>query len=403
MKRKILIVNPISLFPTYAMNQVRTLHMAKNLITKFDVEVVTPVKDDDDLEKSIAGFIKTGIVFHPLKSLKPSSDLLKKRFYQVMERVNYYLFGTDLGFTTGKRYGRSIIRLIRDNNYDYVISNYWEVSDFFRKIPSNTVKILDTHYAVKENLEVFRKNGYKTGIPFFKNRELEKSLAFEKRIARASDIILSLSLKCYSLFSNDFPDKKHLLIADGNDVEHYASVENKPEGNVILFYGSMSSPQNVGAFKRAYKFILPLIKQKVPDAKMIVVGNKPPVEIQQLHNGNDMIVTGFVEDVRPWLSKGKLLILPLEIGSGFRGRIVEVMSMGLPVVGTHNALDSLEMESGVQGLISDDDHEMADYCVRLLTNETFRLQQSDACRKFVREKYSLEATFGKLTEFLLSN
>ncbi len=193
------------------------------------------------------------------------------------------------------------------------------------------------------------------------------------------------------------------MIADGNDVDNYAATENNPEGNTLIFYGSMNSPQNVGAFKRAFFSILPMIKQQVPDVRMIVVGNKPPAEIRQLHNGKDMIVTGFVDDVRPWLSKGKALILPLEIGSGFRGRIVEVMSMGLPVVGTHNALDSLEMESGIHGLISDDDYEMAGHCIRLLTDESFRMKQSDACRKFVRDKYSLEATFGKLTEFLKSN
>ncbi len=401
MKKKILIVNPISLFPTYAMNQVRTLHMTKSLLRHFDVDVITPYNSQAEYEKSVAGFIDLGVRFFPLRSKKHRSNLLKKRQYQIWERLNFYLLGIDTAFIAGRRYQKEILSIVKKNKYDFIISNYWEISDFFRFIKVPVVKILDTHYAVKENLEVFEKNKYHSGIPFFKKRELKKSLFFEKRISEASDIILSLSTKCLKIFSHDHPAKTNLMIADGNDLRYYSEMDNLPEGNTIIFYGSMSSSQNIGAFFRTFKEILPLIKQQVSDVKLVVVGNKPPVEIQNLHNGRDIIVTGYVEDVRPWLSKGKLLVLPLELGSGFRGRIVEVMAMGLPVVGTHNALDSLEMESGVQGLISDDNKEMADYCIRLLIDGAFRIKHSNACKQFVKEKYSLEATFDKLTNYLV--
>jgi glycosyltransferase involved in cell wall biosynthesis len=374
--------------------------MIKSLLSDFEVDVVTPVASENEKIKSAEEFGKLGVGFYPLHSKKHQSNKLRKRFFQIRERFYYYLLGYDLSFVTARQYENAILRLIRSNPYDIVISNYWEISDFFRKSPDKLIKILDTHYSVKENIEVFEKNGYYSGNSFFKKRELHKSLKIEKRIIEASNIVLSLSSKCYQIFSTDYPHIKHLMIPDGNDVGYYSEIKNQPDGNTIVFYGSMGSAQNIGAFWRTYNKILPLIKMQVPDIKLFVVGNKPPSEIKALHNGKDIIITGFIEDVRPILSKGKLLIIPLEIGSGFRGRIVEVMSVGLPVVGTHNALDSIEMQSGVHGLISDDDQEMAQYCIRLLTDEDFRLEKSEACQAFVREKYSLEATFDKLTEFL---
>ncbi len=400
MKRKILIVNPISLIPTYAMNQVRTLHMIKSLKTVFDVDVLTPVSSDLELEKSGKEFKAMGVGFFPLHSKKHQSNKLRKRYFQVIERLNYYLFGHDVAFVTARQYEKDILKTLQKNSYDIVISNYWEISDFFRKAPKQLVKILDTHYSVKENIEVFEKNGYNTGNSYFKKRELFTSLSIEKRIIEASDIVLSLSGKCFNIFTADYPHIDQLMIPDGNDVGFYSEIKNQPEGNTLIFYGSMGSAQNIGAFWRTYHKILPLIRKEVPDIKLVVVGNKPPNDIKALNNDKDIIITGFVEDVRPILSKGKLLILPLEIGSGFRGRIVEVMSVGLPVVGTHNALDSIEMESGVQGLVSDNDQEMANYCIRLLTDDEFRNSQSMASQNFAREKYSLEATFDKLTEFL---
>ena len=53
------------------------------------------------------------------------------------------------------------------------------------------------------------------------------------------------------------------------------------------------------------------------------------------------------------------MILPMSIAGGFRTRVVEVMAMGVPVIGTHNALDCLEMENGIHGFITDNDSEMA--------------------------------------------
>lgn len=400
MKKRILIVNPISLVPTYAMNQVRTLHMIKSLLSDFEVDVVTPVASENEKIKSTEEFGKLGVGFYPLHSKKHQSNKLRKRFFQVKERLNYYLFGTDIAFVAARQYEKDILNLLKNNKYDYVISNYWEISDFFRKLDGNVIKILDTHYSVKENLEVFEKNGYYSGSSFFKKRELMKSHKIESRIIQSSDIVLSLSTKCFQQFSHDFPAKAQIMIPDGNDVSYYSAIPNLPDGNTLIFYGSMGSAQNIGAFWRTYNRILPLIRKSVPDVRLIVAGNKPPEDIKALHNGTDILITGFVEDVRPVLSKGKLLIIPLEIGSGFRGRIVEVMSVGLPVVGTHNALDSIEMESGIHGLVSDDDEELANHCIRLLTDEDFRKQQSEACQEFVREKYSLEATFNKFTRYL---
>ena len=73
--------------------------------------------------------------------------------------------------------------------------------------------------------------------------------------------------------------------------------------------------------------------------------------------------------------------------------------MGVPVIGTHNALDSIEMTSGVHGYVTDSDHEMAERAVQLLNDSGLKRYMSEKCRKFVAEKYSIEATYGKLSRY----
>lgn len=216
----------------------------------------------------------------------------------------------------------------------------------------------------------------------------------------ASDLLLPLSKRNQDEFMKIAPHKPMVLIPDGSDVECYSSFPVKPDPNTILFYGAMSSPQNINAFKRFYKKIYPTLKMRFPELRLLVVGNKPADDIIKLHNGKDIIVTGFVDDVRTWLTQAWIKIIPLELGSGFRGRVIELMAMGIPVIGTHNALDSIEMENGKQGFISDSDDELIKYCLKLLNNHDLRKEMSRNAIAFVKEKYSLEATFGKLNTYL---
>lgn len=402
-KKKILVFNILPLFPQKAMNLVRTLHMIKSLSRHFDVDVITGYWNKNELPDQFSGFENIKAVnFIPLNQIKRHDKPLMLRLIQVYELVINKLFDVDKEYTFGKLLQKSLLKQIHKENYDFIISNYWQYSSFFKYLPKGKpVKILDTHYSVIENIEVLRKNGYAGQDSRKKSKELNRSILFEEQIIKISDVILSLSKNAYLDFKNKFPAKNHFFVADGNDINHFTQKMGMPDENTILFYGSMGSKQNQGAFKRFYYNILPLIKAEIPDLKVLVVGAKPPEWIQKLHDGNKIIVTGFVDDVRDYLKKGLVMLLPLEIGSGFRGRIVEVMAMGIPVIGTHNALDSIEMISGKHGLVTDSNQEMASFAIKLIKDPQLRKQFSDSALEFVQENYSIEATFDKLTEYLL--
>jgi polysaccharide biosynthesis protein PslH len=400
--KKVLVINPVPLVPTKAMSQVRTLNMIKSLAGAFEVDVLAPYTSESSKGQIAKFHAELGTGYIGIKSQKSSDRLFKKRLNQLLDRIFCFITGTDMDRINGKRYENAILKIIGTNQYDFVISNYWEFSGFFIDLKDiKTTKILDTHYAVQENLEVYGRNKYKNSLSFIKKRELKKSLKLEDKVANNSDIIVSLSVKSEKILKDLYPGKIHIMIPDGNDVEYFASRIRAPEPNTLLFYGSMSSLQNQRAFFLFYRNILPIIRSKIPEIKVLVVGNNPPASISKLNGKNGIQITGFVKDIRDWLWKGVCMILPLEIGSGFRGRIVEVMAMGIPVIGTHNALDSIGMESGKQGFVSDNNIEMAEYAIKLFKDKILRDEISANCLKFARTKYSLEATFDRFTEFLV--
>src|SRR5690606_26658192 len=152
------------------------------------------------------------------------------------------------------------------------------------------------HYAVGENLSVLNKFRDHRIKYFFEKRRLDKNLRLESEVIKASDLLLPLSQRNLAEFLKISPDKPMLLIPDGADLDHYFSFKSNPEPYTILFYGAMGSSQNRGAFWRLYKNIFPELKKNFSALKLLVVGSNPPEDIRSLHNGEDITVTGFVED-----------------------------------------------------------------------------------------------------------
>lgn len=398
--KRILVVNAGPVYPVRAMNQMRTHNMIRTLSKDFKVDLLTPYTDEETLEQSLKAMSMTGGKYIPVKSSKYKGDLVRKRINQLSEYLNYYFFGIDKEVTANKRNNKRFLSIILQGGYKIVISNYWEASLYFKNLGNDVYNILDPHYAVGENLSVLNKFRDQRVKYFFEKRRLNNNIRLESEVIRASDLLLPLAKRNLAEFLKISPDKPMLLIPDGADLDYYFSFPSNPEPYTILFYGAMGSSQNKGAFWRLYKNIFPELKKEFPGLKLLVVGSNPPDDIKLLHNGEDVTVTGFVEDVRPWLSKAWLSIIPLELGSGFRGRVIELMAMGIPVAGTHNALESIGFENGRQGFISDSDEDLISFSRLLLKDHNYRNERSKNALEFVKANYSLEATFGKLNEYL---
>lgn len=402
MIKKILVVSPGPVYPVRSMSQMRTHNMLRTLSREFSVDLLTPYTNDENFEESKKALKETGGEYIPILSAKHNRNKLRKRLSQASEYLQYYIFGIDREVTSYKRNIRRIVEIITERNYKVVISNYWEGSLFFMNLGAGVFKILDPHYAVGENFDVLERKKNR-GVTFFlEKRRLKNNLRMERKVIGYSDLLLPLSERNRKEFEKVDPQKPMLYVADGADLDYFLNFRAKPQSDTVLFYGAMGSEQNKQAFWRLFHNILPQLKKNFPRLKLLVVGNNPSYEIKSLHNGKDIIVTGFVDDVRPWLGQAWLSIIPLELGSGFRGRVIELMAMGIPVIGTHNALESIGFENGKHGFISDSDDEMISFCNVLLNDAEKRKTIANNALEFVKANYSIEATFGKLNNYLLS-
>jgi hypothetical protein len=136
----------------------------------------------------------------------------------------------------------------------------------------------------------------------------------------------------------------------------------------IVFVGGYQHSPNIDAVQYFVTEIMPLLRQQLPGVRFYAVGSKVPAEIQVLAS-EDVIITGFVEDLTPLLDKMRISVAPLRYGAGIKGKIGTAMAVGLPVVATPLAAEGMSLTNGENILVADGAKAIADAIVKLYQDE----------------------------------
>lgn len=158
--------------------------------------------------------------------------------------------------------------------------------------------------------------------------------------------------------------------------------------NSLVFVGGLSSNFNTDAVLFFYHDIFHLVSKKIRNAKLYVVGQNPPKRIKDLEKDGNVIITGTVPDVRPYIERAAVYILPMRAGTGFKTKTVEALSLGKAIVTT---------TAGTQGMwnlgkdvlfIEDNPVKFAKNIVKLLQNDNMRVEIGRRARKLYDDAYA---------------
>src|SRR5581483_4200020 len=96
----------------------------------------------------------------------------------------------------------------------------------------------------------------------------------------------------------------------------------------LVFTGAMDYYANVDGVQFFAKHVLPLVREREPQAEFLIVGSNPTEAVRQLARQPGVQVTGFVEDVRPYLQAATVCVVPLRIARGVQNKVLEAMAAG---------------------------------------------------------------------------
>jgi sugar transferase (PEP-CTERM/EpsH1 system associated) len=160
-------------------------------------------------------------------------------------------------------------------------------------------------------------------------------------------------------------------IGNGVDLDYFNGSRNYPNpyppgGPVLVFTGMMDYRANVDAVRWFADAVLPLIRQRHPDVRFAIVGAKPDDTVKRLAERPGVIVTGRVEDVRPYVAHAAVAVAPLRIARGIQNKVLEAMAMAQPVVASAEAFEGIDAEPGVDLEVAGDAGQFAETVCRLL-------------------------------------
>ncbi len=219
---------------------------------------------------------------------------------------------------------------------------------------------------------------------------------WEATYAQKFDCNLVVSKQERDILLNENHALRIEVIENGVDTNSLQPLPEDPRSKTLLFVGTMSYPPNADAMLYFCQKTLPLIRKKIPDVNLLIVGQNPPQEIHKLAAEGNILVTGEVSDLKPYYEQAQVVIVPLRAGGGTRLKILEAMAFGRPVVSTKLGCEGLCLKNDEHILIADDPPEFSKYVIQLLKNVETRSRLANNARQLIEAKYDWRMVGRKL-------
>ncbi len=212
---------------------------------------------------------------------------------------------------------------------------------------------------------------------------------FERQVCQNVAHVIATSQADADAFRWLSPKSAVSVVPNGIYVQEYMQSSTQLElgSAALLFTGSMGYRPNVDAVLWFADAILGQIREAVPEARLFVVGKNPHPRLAPLRQRADVEITGYVQDVTPFLHSGAVYIAPLRMGSGTRLKLLQAMAAQRAIVSTTIGAQGLEIMPGRELLIADDAAAFAQQVIDLLRDPARREAIGRAAQTFVCEKY----------------
>ncbi|MGH7602006.1 MAG: glycosyltransferase, partial [bacterium] len=378
---KILLITPRLPYPPYRGDKLKIFNLLKRLSKDNSIHLLSFVENGREREyiQHLAPYCATVEVV-PLPRWRSYLQCLFGLFSTLPLQVHYF---------KSQKMRRRIAEICRHNHFDVIHTHLIRMAQYTAG-SEHPLQVLDLTDAVSLYLSRF--------LSREKNQLLKLLLKVElERIKRYENILEQF----HASFVCSEPDKEQLLqaapeadiriIPNGVDLAYFSN--DKPvkyDPARIVFTGNLTYYPNIDGIFYFVNEIFPLVKKEVPAAKFYIVGQSPPAKVRALAS-NDVIVTGFVEDIKQHYLSSAVAVSPIRFGAGTLNKILEPLVLGVPVVATSMGTEGLDVTNGKEILIADGPHTFARHVVRVMKEPAYRDSLGQEGMAIIRRLYNWDA------------
>ncbi len=182
------------------------------------------------------------------------------------------------------------------------------------------------------------------------------------------------------------------------DTHQLQPIHRKPGSKNIVTLGTLHYPPNADGIRWFINDVFPLIRRRVPDATLTIIGKNPPQDFLDLATRQPEVikVTGYAPELPPHLRGSGLMVVPVRAGGGMRVRILEAFAYAMPVITTTIGLEGIDAIPGEDVLVADTPAEFANRAVELLENVPLQEELSVNGRRLAEAKYDWQVVLSAM-------
>ncbi|MBO7431778.1 MAG: glycosyltransferase [Elusimicrobia bacterium] len=379
--KKILIISPYFPFPARDGGKVRLYNLIKHLSEKNEVYLLAYIEPSTD--KSCVNLAKefcTGV-------------------FPVLREEDKRIIRDDLPRSVSFFYTQAMIdelkKVLDIVKPDIVQLDFLIMTEYVKHIKNVPVFYTEHDMGLLDFNQSFHDRDLNDNERFF---EWKKLVQYEKKILDFFTSVIVLTERDKGLIENLNNNIKATIIPTGVDSEFYKPNDIVDDEKSLVFVGHYKHFPNLDAIVYFVKNIYPKVIEKIPNIKLYIVGSGVTKAVEDLKSDN-IIITGEIEDIRQYLKRPNIFIAPVRLGGGIKGKVLEAMAMGVPVVATKEAVSGIDYSIGEFALISDDTNVFADNIVKLYNDENIYNTLANNSRKIVENNYNWKKIAEKLNDF----
>jgi glycosyltransferase involved in cell wall biosynthesis len=378
------------LLPLDTGGKLRTWHLLRHLALRHDITYLGCASPDQP-QAELDGMREVARTVHVVRQRHTAKGTWRFYASAAMHLADPLPYA--VGNYRSRAYRRRVEALLRDQRFDLIVCDFLVPAvNLPRRLPCPSV--LFTHNV---EAEIFRRHAETARDPLRRavwRSQATKMARYERGLLGRFDAVVAVAERDREYFGRAYGANNVSVIPTGVDLDYFSysatPVLEPADPATVVFTGSMDWMANIDGIEYFLDQVWPEVARVRPEAKFVVVGRQPPAALVEraASRGLNWEFTGFVDDVRPYVRRAHVYVIPLRVGGGTRIKVYEAMALGCPVVSTRIGVEGLPVQDGSQFMAADRPADMAASILSLLARNDERSQLSAAARRFVEETVS---------------
>lgn len=390
-KLNILFLTPRFPYPLIGGDRLKAYHTISYLAKSHNVTVISFYQGDSIPHEYVKAIEDLGAKIRVIK-LSPIraalSSLVRNNPLNPLE-INYY---------TQPQFREAVLEEISNSKIDLAISFFMRTAEYIKN-NTNIKKVLmaeDCRVLYQQRSYQESKNLLQKAIRLFEYQTLKK---YEPNILKHFDITTLVTQNDINAIKSHSPNAVLRLLSNGTDTDLFCPPSPNSKRSGILFSGKLDVWANVLMVQKIVTEIMPLIWNRLPNAKLTIAGANPSNEIMQYQSERINILPN-VPSMVSILQSASVFLHPHAGGTGIQNKLLEAMACGTPVVTTPIGNQGIEANNQYEVLLGNTPQELANLTVSLLNNSELANSISHNCRQLIIKKHSWQSVLSNLDNIL---